>query len=240
MPYEERFYRQWVASRDLVSFEVRDGESDLLISADGDLTSTAQGVLAELRGELESFVEKEPQFLGSLTPVAVSERAPLLVREMAGAAEAYDVGPMAAVAGAIAEAVGRRLLDYSSQVIVENGGDIYMKAQGRRSISVYGGEDSPFSGKLRIAVEPGEVPLGICTSSAIVGHSLSFGKADAVVACARSTALADAAATAICNGIKTPGDISGTLEREKTRGLLEGLLICLGRHLGAWGCLQLE
>lgn len=239
MAYEQRFYRRWVATADLVSFQVRDGESDLLISATMDLASKARQVLAELRGELQGYIDRDLRFLKSLTPVDVLPSAPSLVKQMARAARCYDVGPMAAVAGAIAEAVGERLLEDSSQVIVENGGDIFMKAEGRRAVALYAGEDSPFSGKLRILVDADGAPLGICTSSATVGHSLSLGAADAVVAIAPSAALADAAATAICNSINQDSDIGLALKREKERGLLKGLVISLDRRLGVWGCVEL-
>ena len=239
MVYEKRFYRQWVEAGGLVQFEVDNGESDLLILAARNLAWKAQSVLAEARSELRDYISRDARFLTSLTPLRVPPAAPRLVRQMAGAAQCYEVGPMAAVAGAVAEVVGERLLEESPHVIVENGGDIFMKAEGRRAVALYAGEDSPFSGKLRIFVEPDGAPLGICTSSATVGHSLSFGKADAVVAVAGSAALADAAATAICNRIEQPADIRPALERERRRGLLKGLLISLGRHLGVWGCVEL-
>ena len=88
---------------------------------------------------------------------------------------------------------------------------------------------------MRISVESGGKEMGICTSSGTVGHSLSFGKADAVAVIASSATLADAAATAICNSIKTPSDIEPAVEREKERGLLRGLLVVMGKHVGAWG-----
>jgi hypothetical protein len=146
---------------------------------------------------------------------------------------------MAAVAGAIAEGVGHELLRRSPQVIVENGGDIFIKTNQPRRISLYSGPDSPFSRKLALRVDSSAGSLGVCTSSGTVGHSLSFGRADAVVIIADSIALADAAATAVANTIREPGDIQPALEREKRRGLLRGLLIAIGDHLGAWGEIEL-
>ena len=81
--------------------------------------------------------------------------------------------------------------------------------------------------------------MGVCTSSATVGHSLSFGKADAVVAVARDVPLADACATSYCNLVKSEGDIERVLTKAEADGLLEGIVIILGEHLGAWGNLQL-
>jgi ApbE superfamily uncharacterized protein (UPF0280 family) len=99
------------------------------------------------------------------------------VREMADATREVGVGPMAAVAGAIAESVGKELLPYSDEVIVENGGDIFLKTSKERFIGVYAGK-SKFTKKIAFSILPDETPLGVCTSSGTVGHSLSFGYAD--------------------------------------------------------------
>ena len=106
--------------------------------------------------------------------------APGIVKAMAVAAQKASVGPMAAVAGAIAEFVGKDLLKFSEQVIVENGGDIFIRTDRKRTLGIYAGEDSPFTGKLAIEVDPCESGMGICTSSGTVSHSLSFGNADKV------------------------------------------------------------
>ncbi len=127
----------------------------------------------------------------------------MIVKTMAEAAEKAGVGPMAAVAGAIAEYVGRELLPFSREVIVENGGDIFLKTQKTRSIGIYAGESSPFTGKLALRIEPKDTPLGICTSAGTVGHSLSFGKCDAAILVSPSASLADAAATAVGNLIQS-------------------------------------
>jgi len=232
---EERFYREWVTSPDLVSFRVKANETDLMIRAERNLTRTARSKILELRSEIESYIALNGEFASSLKPVEVGGAAPKIVQDMAEAAAAYRVGPMAAIAGAIARHLGMALLSESAELIIENGGDIFMCSGSSRVVSVYAGESSPFSGYLRISVESGGEELGVCTSSGTVGHSLSFGKADAVTAIASSATLADAAATAICNSIKVPADIEPAVEREKERGLLRGLLIVMGRQVGAWG-----
>jgi len=233
--YEERFYREWVRSPDLVSFRVVAGESDLLISAERNLGSAARAKAAELRSEIESYIGLNRKFADSLEPVEVGGSAPAIVQDMAGAGKAYSVGPMAAVAGAIARHVGLALLSESSELIIENGGDIFMCSRRARVVSVFAGSSSPFGEHLRISVDSRGEELGVCTSSGTVGPSLSFGKADAVTAIASSATLADAAATAICNSVKSPSDIEPAVEREKERGLLRGLLIVMGNHVGAWG-----
>ncbi len=237
--YLDRFYREQVAAEDLVRFEVKVGETDLLVWAARDLAAEATGLARRYRGELEDFIRCQPRFRTSLVPYAVPEAAPAIVRAMAEAAVRVDVGPMAAVAGAVAEFIGRDLARLGSpDVIVENGGDIWLASSRERRIGVFAGE-SPFSGKLALRVSPSPGGLGICTSSATVGPSLSLGRADAAVALAPSATLADAAASALGNRIKRPEDIEGALEWAATVPELTGCLVIIGEHMGARGDIQL-
>ena len=236
---EERFYREWVGSSDLVTFRVEVEESDLLVSARRDLSAEAHEKLLELRSEIKGYAAQDGAFLGALEPVEVPPTAAAMIVDMARAAETYSVGPMAAVAGAVARHLGLALLTESDELVIENGGDIFLCSRKPRVVSLYAGEASPFSGKLRILVESRGEEMGVCTSSGTVGHSVSFGKADAVVAIADSATLADAAATAICNAIKSRADIEPAVEREKARGSLRGLLIVMGDRLGVWGDVEL-
>jgi ApbE superfamily uncharacterized protein (UPF0280 family) len=145
---------------------------------------------------------------------------------------------MAAVAGAIAEAVGTDLLAYTPEVIVENGGDIFMKISRTRLIGVYAGE-APFTGKIALDISPEEMPLGVCTSSGTVGPSLSFGVADAVIVLSHSAALADAAATAIGNKVKTIDDIDVAIGQAQAIDGLDGVVIIKGDRMGMWGKVKL-
>jgi hypothetical protein len=141
---------------------------------------------------------------------------------------------MAAVAGAVAEQVGRALLAETGQVIVENGGDIFLYSTRVRTAAIYAGS-SPLSGRLGLRVSRTEQALGLCTSSGTVGPSLSLGRADAAMVLATSAALADAAATALGNRVQSENDIAGALEHLQTiEGVLGGAVI-IGEHLGAWG-----
>ncbi len=237
--YRERFYREQVAASDLVRFEVAVEETDLLIWAARDLSFEARDIVRRYRRELEDFIARQPRFRTSLAPYPVSDGAPDIVRAMAAAAERVGVGPMAAVAGAVAEFVGRDLARLDSpEVIVENGGDIWLASARERRIGIFAGE-SPFSGKLALRVPPLSEGLGICTSSATVGPSLSFGRADAAVVLAPSAALADAAASALGNRVKKPGDIEAALEWAAGVGEITGCLVVLGEHLGIRGDITL-
>ena len=235
---EPRTYRQLVKAGRLVSFNVVIAESDLHISAERDLSIAASTKLQDCRRELETYIAEHPDFRSSLSPLDVGPDAPPLVCDMARAAFQAEVGPMAAVAGAIAEAVGRHLLPHSAEVIVENGGDIFMRSLQPRRASIFAGR-SPFSLKVALDLPPCPEGLGICTSAGTVGHSLSFGRADAVVIVAPDAALADAWATAIGNIVKTKDDIPTALDRAANAEGIIGAVVIVSDALGAWGDIQL-
>jgi ApbE superfamily uncharacterized protein (UPF0280 family) len=236
--YQPRTYRHWVKGDDLAAFEVTVKETDLYLRARSDLKQEAYELVLKYRRVLEEYIKGHPLFLTSLEPLAVEKDAPPLVADMAEAAEKAGVGPMAAVAGAIAEAVGKELLAFSPEVIVENGGDIYLKSLTKRRIGIYAGQ-SPLTKRVGLEIEGEETPLGVCTSSGTVGHSLSFGLADAVVVLSPSTALADAAATAVGNLIRRPEDIPGGIEFARSISGLKGVVIIQGEQVGVWGELKL-
>ena len=235
---EPRTYRHWIESKDLVSFQVTVQETDLYIRASSNLQKKARKVIIKYRGQLEKYIEQNPAFQELLEPLASDANAPHIVKMMVEAGQQAGVGPMAAVAGAIAEYVGQELLEYSPEVIVENGGDIFVKSLNKRVVGIYAGE-SPLSGKLGMEIDPKDTPLGICTSSGTVGHSLSYGKADAVVAVAASAALADAVATAIGNRVENTDDIAKAIEFGERISDLKGLVIIKDDAVGVWGDIKL-
>lgn len=236
--YQPRTYRRWIKDDDLVSFDVAVKETELYIRAASNLEAQAIEAVIEHRAPLEEYIKSHPLFLHSLEPFCVDDDAPAIVRDMAQAARVAGVGPMAAVAGAIAEAVGKDLLVYTPEVIVENGGDIFMKILRPRLIGVFAGE-SPFTGKIALEINPEETPLGVCTSSGTVGHSLSLGAADAVIVLSRSAALADAAATAIGNKVRTADDIDVAIEQAQAIDGLAGVVVIKGDKMGMWGSVKL-
>jgi ApbE superfamily uncharacterized protein (UPF0280 family) len=237
--YQPRTYRHWVSDDDLVSFNVTIRETDLYIRANSNLEKAARESIRRHRKPLEKYIREHPLFLHSLEPYTVDEDAPEIIREMAEAGRIAGVGPMAAVAGAIAEAVGRDLLQDSPEVIVENGGDIFMQSLKTRRIGIFAGESSPFTGKLALEIEAEDTPLGVCTSSGTVGHSLSLGSADAVIVTATSTALADAVATAIGNQIRSAEDIRKEINKAGMQYSISGLILIKCGEIGVWGNIKL-
>ena len=232
--YQPRTYRHWVKGKDLVSCNVVVRETDLYVRASRNLKSKVLKLVLKYRDTLERYIERHPPFLTSLEPLPISDDAPRIVKSMLESASKVGVGPMASVAGAITEFVGTELLAFSSEVIVENGGDIFLKTFAKRMVGIYAG-GSPLTGKIGLEIKGEDTPLGVCTSSGTVGYSLSYGKADAVVVLSQSATLADAAATAIGNLIEQPDDIPSGIEFAKGIEGLKGLLIIKDDKLGLWG-----
>ena len=236
--YKDRTYRKFDPDQRLVAFQAIVQETDLYIKARQPLEAEALQLIGQARKAVENYITTHPRFLKSLTPLPIDTTAPSIVKQMMEAALQADVGPMAAVAGAIAEYVGTGLRTYSSEVIIENGGDLFLAMEKPVTIDIFAGP-SPLSQKVGIVFDPSRMPLGICTSSGSVGPSLSFGHADAVTIVSPVTALADAMATAIANTIDKPADIEKGLERAKTTPGLLGALIIMGDQIGAWGDIEL-
>jgi len=232
--YKERKYRNLIEGKDLIPFQVKEAESDLYIRANQELSFYTRQMLLNFRGQIENYIDSHPLFKSTLLPYSQDKKAPEIIKSMIHTTALCGVGPMAAVAGAIAEFVGKELLNYSSEVIVENGGDIFIKSNKLRKVSVFAGS-SPFSQKIILKIEAKENYIGICTSSGTVGPSLSFGKADAVTIISDSVLLADAAATAVGNIVKTQKDIEqGLIYAQKIKGA-KGVVIIKDDKIGLWG-----
>jgi len=237
MKYEERTYRSLINKGNLSSYNVIIAESDLFISSDTNLKSDALQSLIKHRNSLETYIRDHPDFRTSLLPLPEDDLAPPIVRHMLRYAKSCGVGPMASVAGGVSEFVGHDLLLQTDNIIIENGGDIFLKSNDKLTVSVYAGE-SALSYKVNFIVKPEETPLGICTSSATVGPSLSFGKADAVCVISQSATLADAAASAIGNRVTSKNDIKSAMDYGIKIPGVHGIIIILGNDMGAIGKVQ--
>lgn len=235
--YTERFYRYWIKDGDLVGFEVSYKESDLFIRAERDLKKESLDALMEIRRKIEEYIKEDPLFLKTLKPHFPKPGAPRIVKEMAKMSRRVKVGPMASVAGAVAEWVAGKLSKWSSEIIVENGGDIYLVSKKDRLVKVFPG-DSSLRDAVIIKVKPEQTPLGICTSSGKVGPSLSFGKTDAVVVLSSSVILADAAATSIGNRVRSERDIKKAIMWGSRIKGIRGILILIDGNMGAWGDIE--
>lgn len=235
---KELVYRELIAPGNLFSFQVEIKESNLLILASRKLPKQTEEALVWCRKDIEQYIYRNSIFRTTFKPFPLEEGMPPIVRTMAEAGREAGVGPMAAVAGAIAEFVGKELLNCCNQVIVENGGDIFMKVKKRRIVGIYAG-DSPLSKRIALQIEPQDTPLGICCSAGTFGHSQSLGTADAVIILSPVTALADAVATAVGNLVKDEASIQKGLEFVQKIPFIRGGIIIKEKKMGAWGRLRI-
>ncbi len=236
--FRERTYRQNITSKDLVPFQVAVKETDLWVSAEKRFEKETRDLILECRHQIENYIRFRPEFATTLIPLQNDPSAPPIIKQMIDAAAKMGVGPMASVAGAISEFVAYGLFGFSAQVIVENGGDIFLKTRGPATVSIFAG-NSPLSNKLGLTIPARQMPLGVCSSSGTVGHSLSLGIADACCILAPSAAVADAAATAIGNRITAKKDLPAAADyASRVDGLLGGIAI-VDDELVAWGDIEL-
>jgi ApbE superfamily uncharacterized protein (UPF0280 family) len=237
MKHQERTYRRLAYRGQLVSFRVTVKETDVLIHATRPLEEITKELILKYRGYIEAYIRQNPEFAKTLRPWSPGGPAPLIVKDMAAASEKVGVGPMAAVAGAMAEHVGHELLAHSQEVIVENGGDVFLKTNGPVTAGIFAGS-SPLSLRIGLRIDPESKPLAVCTSSGTVGHSISMGKADAVCVISGSCSLADAAATSIGNRVQSKTDIQQGLDFGKQLEGVTGVIVIIGDAIGMWGELE--
>ena len=235
--YQKRTYRNLVKQNHLTSFSVIVRETDLLLHAAKPFEDIARELVLEHRGVIESYIRQYPAIATTLTPWVIRGPGPRIIRDMADAGEKVGVGPMAAIAGAVAEYVGAGLLQQTDEVIVENGGDIFLKTNTPTIIGIYAGR-SPLNMRVGLRLKSDLHPTAVCTSSGTIGHSLSLGKADAVCVVSASCCLADAAATAIGNRVRSKKEIQPAMEFGKKIAGVQGLVIIVGDEMGIWGGLE--
>jgi hypothetical protein len=214
-------------------------ETNLLIKCDEERAIDAViNASLEARHEIERLILRHPEFRWSLEPMKLEGKHPRVIELMLRAGELAGVGPFAAVAGAISQvAVDMALRAGAKNVLVENGGDIAIAGNREFCIGVFAGKAKESRG-IGFLIRAEELPMGICTSSGTVGHSTSFGEADAVVVTAREASVADAAATSIANTV-SGGDIELSIDcglnRAKQIPEIDGCLVIRGSYFGTWG-----
>jgi ApbE superfamily uncharacterized protein (UPF0280 family) len=237
--YQRRFYRDWVTAKDLYLTRIVDKETDLQILANKPIDQEfIKERVREYRIAIENYIARDRRFLTTLKPLVVELNAPPIVKAMSGASQKANVGPMAAVAGAIAQFLGKYLLKKGyKEVIIENGGDIFLKIRKTRTIGIYTGRKKLWQG-LGLKIKPKDTPLGICTSSGTVGHSLSFGLADSVVIISKDAILADAVATATANLVTSAQDLARAVDFSRSIKGICAAVIILGEKLSSWGKIE--
>jgi len=195
-------------------------------------------VVAEIvrqRRILERYIERQPEFGSSFEPVELLEDAPESARRMARAAQAVGVGPMAGVAGVMAELAARAgLAAGAGEAIVDNGGDIYLQAADAVVVALAPGS-AELSGRLGLALEARDTPISICSSSGLMGHSTSLGRCELATVVAKDAALADAAATLCANLVEAAADIEDALQRIDQIEGVDGVMVVQQGRVGLVG-----
>ncbi|MDO5845720.1 MAG: UPF0280 family protein [Methanocorpusculum sp.] len=211
-------------------FAFRETITTVLADSAEVIEAAKEGMLAA-RSELEEYIRSDSFFQMSYSPVDVPANAPLVVRRMADAGREANVGPMAAVAASIAWAGVEAMREAGASFgLIDNGGDIALFSDRPVRVGIYAG-NAPSSGKFAFVLPPQTEILGICTSSATVGASVSFGVCDAVVCFSRNPAKADAWATGLCNVIM-PENFSACMPEGSS---VTGVYAVAGGWVGKWG-----
>lgn len=246
MDYVNRTYRRHFRQDRWTYVEVTYKETDLCIGVSKnswhpDIRTYAEQFIRELRMEMDHWILRNPAYAHALKPWAAGPAAPVIFQEMSEVAHLSGIGPMSAVAGAVAQKTGEALKTKFGlpEIMVENGGDIYADIQEDMDIAVFAGT-SPLSEKVGLHLEAGYSPFGICTSSGTVGPSLSFGKADAVMIICRDAKLADTYATAFANLIRTPEDVSSCIEKIREHQDIMAAIAIKDDKIGICGQFELK
>ena len=213
-------------------------ETDVLIKSDNEKAiKKALKSIEENRKLLKIYLKNYPLFLYSLTPVPAASNAPEIIKRMVEASNRAYVGPMASVAGALADLALEEMIKEGAEVaLIENGGEIAVNSKIDINIGIYA-FNSPLSKKFGFKISQKDCPLGIGTSSSKSTRALSFGEADAVTVMAENAAIADASATAICNVVKGEPEeaIQKGLNLAKKINGVKGVIIIKESHIGLWG-----
>jgi len=214
-------------------------ESKIHIKCDNEKAiKAAVKAIKQHREHLVEFIRQHPDFPFKLKPIANYGNASRIVKIMMGSSKAADVGPMASVAGALADIGLEAMLREKARVaVVEDGGEIAVFTEKPIVISIFS-SNTALSSKIGFLLKREDCPIGVATSSSKTGHALSFGEADSVTVVADNASLADAAATAICNSV-VGEDVEESIRRglERARAIkgIRGVLIIREGNSGLWG-----
>lgn len=180
------------------------GPIDIIAQAWGDPSAVAMGearMIARFRTILDELCSELPALRAEDEPLNGA-----VARAMSAAVAPFRpafVTPMAAVAGAVADALIVELaVPGVTRAYVNDGGDIALHLTPGQTLTCAIAAHRGLPD--RITIRHDDPVRGIATSGR-GGRSWSFGIADAVTVLARTAAMADAAATMIGNAVDVPG-----------------------------------
>lgn len=225
--YDERW------NRDQTRLKIKSGEKKGIEAA---IEASKQA-----RKHLKEIIVEKPDFRSSLEPLSLHpDNYPPVIGEMLNSSQIARVGPFAAVAGSISQIAKDSAVEAGAEnILVDNGGDMAIDGNREFKVGIFAGQ-STASGRFSFSVEKVDSPVGICTSSGTVGHSLSFGESDAVVVVSEKASMSDAAATSIGNAVRgedVESSVKKGLDRADDIGRIDGCLIIREGHIGRIGSL---
>ena len=216
------------------AFQIKETQGTIIADREQGI-KTAMASIKRNRKALEDYAKRNPLFLIVLEPVATPAE-PAVARLMAEAAEKANAGPMAAVAGVLADLAVEDMIASGCKVaVVENGGEVSAMSDKTVAVALAAG-DAPLSKRFGFRLT--DFPIGVATSSGRFSHALSFGDAEAATVFCRNAGLADAAATAVGNVVKGEDykvAIEKGIEVAKSIQGVEGVLILYKGCVGTWG-----
>ncbi len=234
---DDKHYRSLVRMKDKYCYRVIFKFSDLFVISDKDIYDLLGPPLIRFYDMIEKVINDCPLFKKSLKPIKVSQRYPRIIKEMQEASMIFDVGPMASVAGAVCQYLANKLSDVCETLIIENGGDIYVKDNKNVKVSLF--MDNQYFNHLLLEIDRTSLPASICSSSGKIGHSLSFGFSDLVTVTSGSAIMADTAATAIANTIRTKDDIQRSMDLFTPNPNIDSIVSIKDDVIGIWGKIKI-
>ncbi len=235
---DKELYRVRVSKKSKFSWKILYKYSDLFISCSEDLSDIIFDRLAEFYNIIEKEIKENPAFEKSLSPLPEGSGGIWIVSEMYNSAKAFNVGPMAAVAGSLCEFIGRDIKEDVKYLIIENGGDAYIRSKKDIITSVFF-KSRYFKNDLKIKIKKKLLPCGMAASSGTFGHSLSLGKSDIALVIAKNAIIADAAATAFANLIREPDDLKKAVNFMRNNKEIFGLLAIKDEKIAVYGQIEL-
>lgn len=239
--FQPRSYRKKMEGNRFSCFHLEYHESDLWIGADPwsykvEMINFARKIITGLREDLVQYEIRNPGFFRSHAPIQPDNSMPGIIERMCREACKAGVGPMAGVAGAFSEYLGYALMEnfHTGELLIENGGDCFLQIAEPATVTIHAG-NSALSEKVGLIVPPDFSPVGICTSSGTVGHSFSYGKADAVTVSSRNIIFADAMATSVANRITDKSSIQCMLDEVSNCHEMVSLVLICEDRLGYLG-----
>jgi ApbE superfamily uncharacterized protein (UPF0280 family) len=240
-PYytDRSIYRRNISAAGKYSYRLRYKYTDIYITSDRDISGKISQPVITFYSQLENVLSSDKQFGKSITPLSIKKDYPPAVKEMCLSSSIFNVGPMAAVAGAVCDTIAESLKDDCNFLMIENGGDVYIKSSEDIRAGLFTGSRH-FPQNINIVISSQAMPCGLCSSSGMMGHSLSLGKSDLVTVMSETSAIADSAATAIANAINSKPDVDKAIKKYSKYEQVRGLIIIKDDRLAIWGDLQLD